>query len=270
MQKALPKAYIRKIWRALMEFDMLAPGDRCMVGLSGGKDSAFLLYSLAVLKEHAPFDFDLAAVTIDPMFDDHFPGERLAELCRQLGMPFLLEQVNLAEIAFAPSEQNPCPRCAFFRRGALNRIARREGYNKLALAHHHDDAVETFLMSIIYSGQIKTFTPVTRQDKSGLTVIRPLVYLRESEIKAAYKFFEWEPVHNPCPLDKTSKRQDIKQLIRQLDRDNRSVYDNLSAAMRLPVEKIELWPPELSKAEMRERYLRVIQPNDTLDAGLKQ
>ncbi len=237
---------------------MLAPGDRCLVGLSGGKDSAFMLYALAVLKEHAPFDFGLAAVTIDPMFNDDFPGERVSGLCQDLAVPFFLEQVNLAEIAFAPSDQNPCPRCAYFRRGALNRIARREGYNKLALAHHHDDAVETFLMSIIYSGQIKTFTPVTKQDKSGLDVIRPLIYLRESEIKAAYKFFDWEPVFNPCPLDKASKRQEIKQLIRQLDHDNRSVYDNLSAAMRLPLDRIELWPPELSKAAMRERYLQVV------------
>jgi tRNA(Ile)-lysidine synthase TilS/MesJ len=167
-----------------MEFSMLGPGDRCLVGLSGGKDSAFLLYALAALRQTAPFQFDLAAATIDPMFDPNFPADRLRQLCESLGVPFFLEQSNFAQLAFAPSEQNPCPRCAYFRRGALNRIAKREGYNRLALAHHHDDAVETFLMSILYAGQIKTFTPVTQQERSELLVIRPLIYLRESQIRA--------------------------------------------------------------------------------------
>ncbi len=258
MQTNLPKSYVRKIWRALMEFDMLRPGDRCLVGLSGGKDSSFLLYALSVIREHAPFRFELAAATIDPMFDQHFPAKRLRDLCESLGVPLILEQVNLAEIAFAPSEQNPCPRCAFFRRGALNRIAQRESYNRLALAHHHDDAVETFLMSILFSGQIKTFTPVTEQDRSQLTVIRPLIYLREWEIKSAYKFFAWEPIKNPCPLDGKSTRQTVKELLRELGRANRSVYDNVSAAMRIPLDKIELWPPELNRDEMRQKYLKAM------------
>lgn len=258
LQANLPKNYVKKIWRALMEFDMLQPGDRCLVGLSGGKDSSFLLYALSVIREHAPFAFDLAAVTIDPMFDANFPGDQLQALCDRLGVPFILEQVNLAEIAFAPSEQNPCPRCAFFRRGALNRIAQREGYNRLALAHHHDDAVETFLMSLLFSGQIKTFTPVTDQDKSGLTVIRPLIYLREWEVQAAYKFFDWEPIHNPCPLDGKSTRQNVKELLRELGRANRSVYDNVSAAMRIPLNRVELWPSELTRDEMRHKYVKAM------------
>lgn len=258
MQANLPKNYVKKIWRALMEFDMLRPGDRCLVGLSGGKDSSFMLYALSVIREHAPFAFDLAAVTIDPMFDDQFPGDKLQGLCDRLGVPFILEQVNLAEIAFAPSEQNPCPRCAFFRRGALNRIAEREGYNRLALAHHHDDAVETFLMSLLFSGQIKTFAPVITQDRVGTTVIRPLVYLREWEVKAAYKFFEWEPIVNPCPLDGKSTRQTVKELLRELGRENRSVYDNLSAAMRIPLDRVELWPEELTRDEMRQKYLKAM------------
>jgi tRNA(Ile)-lysidine synthase TilS/MesJ len=128
----------------------------------------------------------------------------------------------------------------------------------LALAHHHDDAVETFLMSVLFSGQIKTFSPVTEQDKSGLTVIRPLIYLREWEVKAAYKFFEWQPIHNPCPLDGKSTRQTVKELLRELGRENRSVYENISAAMRIPLERVELWPSELSKEEMRQKYLKAM------------
>lgn len=237
---------------------MLAQGDRCLVGLSGGKDSAFLLYALAALKQKAPFQFDLAAVTIDPMFDPDFPAARLQELCDSLGVPLFLEQSNLAQVAFAPSEQNPCPRCAYFRRGALNRIARREGYNRLALAHHHDDATETFLMSILYAGQIKTFTPVTKQDRSDLLVIRPLIYLREAQIRATRSFFDWDPVPSCCPLDGQSTRQTVKELLRTLGQENASLYSNVSAAMRLPLANVQLWPPELTREEMRSKYRQVL------------
>ncbi len=258
MQPQLPLSIGRTIWRALMEFSMLGPGDRCLVGLSGGKDSAFLLYALAALRHTAPFPFDLAAVTIDPMYADNFPAHRLQELCDSLGVPLFLERINLAAAVFAPSRQNPCPRCAYLRRGALNRIAKREGYNRLALAHHHDDAVETLLMSILYSGQIKTFTPVTRQDRSGLLVIRPLIYLREDEIRATRSFFDWEPVPSGCPIDGKSTRQRVKELLRDLGKENPSIYSNVSAAMRLPLSAIELWPPELSREEMRAKYRQVL------------
>ncbi|HHW99445.1 MAG TPA: tRNA 2-thiocytidine biosynthesis protein TtcA [Firmicutes bacterium] len=258
MQPQLPRKIGRTIWRALMEFSMLGPGDRCLVGLSGGKDSAFLLYALAALRKTAPFEFELAAATIDPMFDTNFPAARLQDLCDGLGVPLFLEQTNLAAAAFAPSTQNPCPRCAYLRRGALNRIAKREGYNRLALAHHHDDAVETLLMSILYAGQIKTFTPVTRQDRSGLLVIRPLIYLREAQIRAARSYFNWEPVPSGCPLDGKSTRQRVKDLLRNLGEENSSIYSNVSAAMRLPLTDIELWPPELSREEMRDKYRQVL------------
>ncbi|MGE5654066.1 MAG: tRNA 2-thiocytidine biosynthesis TtcA family protein [Bacillota bacterium] len=242
---------------------MIAPGDRVLVGLSGGKDSSFLLYALATLREHAPFAFDLAAATIDPMFDEPFPSDRLVGLCRDLDIPFHLERLPVAEAAFAPGTQNPCPRCAYFRRGALNGIAWREGYNRLALAHHHDDAVETFLMSILYSGQIKTFGPTTPQD-DGLMVIRPLIYLREAQIRAAYRFFAFEPIKSPCPLDGKSMRQTVKDQIRALTHQNRTVYDNLSAAMRVAPGRIELWPPELSKDEMHVRYLETFRTKGEL------
>ncbi|HBK86642.1 MAG TPA: tRNA 2-thiocytidine(32) synthetase TtcA [Firmicutes bacterium] len=241
-----------------MEFSMLGPGDRCLVGLSGGKDSAFLLYALAALRQTAPFQFDLAAATIDPMFDPNFPADRLRQLCESLGVPFFLEQSNFAQLAFAPSEQNPCPRCAYFRRGALNRIAKREGYNRLALAHHHDDAVETFLMSILYAGQIKTFTPVTQQERSELLVIRPLIYLRESQIRATREFFDWEPVASCCPLDGHTTRQAVKELLDSLGKEHPAIYSNVSAAMRLPLTEIQIWPPELTREAMRSRYRQVL------------
>jgi len=258
----LPKRISRIIWRAIMEFSMLSPGDRCLVGLSGGKDSAFLLYALAALQRKAPFRFDLAAATIDPMFDPDFPAERLQALCEQLGVPFFLEQSNLAELAFASSRQNPCSRCAYFRRGALNRIATREGYSRLALAHHHDDAVETFLMGIFYNGQLQTFTPVTKQDNTGLLVIRPLIYLRESQIRATRRFFDWEPIPSCCPIDGKTSRSAVKGLLKTLEKENPAVFGNVSAAMRLPLEKIKLWPPQLSREAMQEKYRAVVDAQE--------
>lgn len=258
MELNLPRKLQRIIWRALMEFSMLGPGDRCLVGLSGGKDSTFLLYALAAIKRTAPFHFDLAAATIDPMFDSDFPAHRVQGLCEELEVPLFLEQTNLAAAAFAPSTQNPCPRCAYLRRGALNRIANREGYNRLALAHHHDDAVETLLMSILYAGQIKTFTPVTTQDRSGLLVIRPLIYLREEQIRATRSFFDWEPIANDCPIDGKTTRQTVKELLRTLGQGNSALYSNVSAAMRLSLSEIQLWPPPVTREAMRHKYREVL------------
>lgn len=236
-----------------MEFSMLAPGDRCLVGFSGGKDSAFLLFALAALKEKAPFDFELAAATLDPMFDRDFPATKIEDLCASLGVPLFLERRNLAKLAFAPGKQNPCARCAFFRRGALNRIARRQGFNKLALAHHLDDALETFLVSIFYSGQLKTFTPVTHQDRSGITVIRPLIYLREGQIENA-DCFEWEPVPSGCPLDGHSARQKVKDLLARLALENADIYSNVLAAMRSSADERQLWPRPARREEMKGKY----------------
>lgn len=260
LQRILPKNYTKPIWRAIMEFDMIKPGDRIMVGLSGGKDSSFLLYALWVLQKQTMIPFDLAAVSVDPGFSEMRPGPRLQALCDSMQIPLFLEELPLMKdvIFTGKSNDSPCARCAFFRRGAVNRVAAKEGYNKLALGHHHDDAVETFLMSILYSGQITTFLPVTPQDRAGITVIRPIIYLREKEIRAAKKFFPFEPISSCCPRDGNSTRSDVKKLIHQLHEENHSIYDNLSAAMRFKPEKAVLWPPSLTREEMRERYIQKI------------
>jgi tRNA(Ile)-lysidine synthase TilS/MesJ len=259
-QRILPKNYSKPIWRAIMEFDMINPGDRIMVGLSGGKDSAFLLYALWVLQKQTVIPFELAAVSIDPGFAEISPRPVLQELCDALGIPLFYEELpHMKDVIFTKEgNQSPCAQCAFFRRGAINRIAVRHGYGKLALGHHHDDAVETFLMSILYSGQITTFLPVTPQDRAGLTVIRPLIYLREKEIRAARKFFNFEPVSSCCPRDGKSTRSEVKALIHQLHNSNHSIYDNLTAAMRFPMDKAVLWPPTLPRDEMRKQYLRKV------------
>lgn len=266
LQRQLPKNYSSPIWRAIMEFDMLQPNDRVMVGLSGGKDSSLLLYALWAIQQHSLIPFELAAVTIDPGFSETSPQPALQELCDAMGIPFFFEALpQMKEVIFTGDKrQSPCARCAFFRRGSINRIAAANGYNKLALGHHHDDAVETFLMSILYSGQITTFTPVTAQERAGLTIIRPMVYLREKEIREARCFFPFEPISSCCPRDGNSTRASVKSLILQLSTENPSVYDNLAAAMRFDPDRAMLWPRPINRVQMKERYLQVIRHRNEL------
>lgn len=252
MRKALPKSYVKKLMRAIIEFDMIEPGDRILVGLSGGKDSAFLVYSLGILREHFPFDFKVGAVTIDLGFTEDFDSAPFEEFCKRLNIPFFMEKTKIAEIAFSPKQPNPCAACAFFRKGIISALAKQKGYNKVAFAHHLDDAVETFLMSQLFSGQVRTFLPKTQWDRSALTLIKPLIYLREKEIKGALKFMDFQPIPGGCPRDKKTKREATKQLIRLLVKQHPQVFENLTAAMRQS-GTIELWPPELSKGEIWEK-----------------
>lgn len=252
---SLPRTYTRKLLRAIREFELIQPGDRVLVGFSGGKDSSFLIYALAIFKEHQLIPFDLAALTIDLGFETPLDLIRMQTFCNGLNVPFHVVKTEIAKYAFG--EDNPeghCATCSYLRRGAMNRFAREHGFNRVALAHHHDDAVETFLMSIIYSGQIKTFLPRTDLERIGLTVIRPLVYFREAELRKAIQLTGFEPVPAPCPADGQTKRAETKDMIRKLCRQNKRVFNNLAAVIR-EGRPIELWPAELSQEEKRRRNL---------------
>lgn len=241
MRLSLPRVYNKKILKAIYEFQLIDPGDRILIGFSGGKDSALLVYAMAVLRKHGVIDAELAALTIDLGFAGELDPGPLAEFCAGLGVRFHFIHNHIALSVL--EDDDPCARCSYLRRATMNSFAKEHGFNKVALAHHHDDAVETFLMSIIYSGQIKTFLPKTYLDRTGLTVIRPLAYLREKEIKKAGEFLGYTPVPKVCPYDGRSYRQKTKELIANLTRDRRWVYTNLAAAMR-EGRPIELWPAE--------------------------
>jgi len=243
---SLSGTYTRKLLRAIREFDLIRPGDRVLVGFSGGKDSAFLLYALAVFQKSNLIPFTLGALTIDLGFETALNPKPLEAYCERLGVSFRLVKTEIARYAFGESNpEGPCATCSFLRRGTMNRIAGEDGYNIIALAHHHDDAVETFLMSVIYSGQIKTFLPRTELDRSGLTVIRPLAYFRESELREAIEVTNFQPVASPCPADGLTKRAETKELIRKLCRHDNRVFNNLAAVIR-EGRPMELWPAETS------------------------
>ncbi|MBR6114397.1 MAG: tRNA 2-thiocytidine biosynthesis protein TtcA [Oscillospiraceae bacterium] len=222
--------------RCVDDYGMIAPGDRIAVGVSGGKDSLVLLSALAHLRRYYPAPFGLEAITIDAGFPDmDFSG--VAELCRSLEVPYTVVPTDIREIVFeAREEDNPCSLCAKMRRGALNTALKARGCAKLALGHHFDDAVETFMMSLLFEGRLNCFSPVSYMDRMGVTLIRPLLYvgeLRSSNMAAA---LELPVVRSTCPLDRTSKRREVKELLDTLSATYPDLRSRIFGAMqRLPM-----------------------------------
>lgn len=253
----LPKPYFSKLMRAVVEFNMIEGGDKILIGLSGGKDSLFLLYALAYLKEKLHNKFSLYALNINPMFSENFSASVMEHYCQSLNIPFKSHSVDISGAIEAQNGKTPCFTCSYFRRGAINRVAKETGCNKIAYAHHNDDAVETFFMNLIYSGQIGTFSPVTYLSRMDITVIRPLIYFREYEIADAEKIHNFSPIKNPCPFDGNTKRQRTKDIIAKLSEETKDFYPHIASAMRASALN-ELWPRAKSKEEMKETYFKYI------------
>lgn len=258
MKPHFPQTYFNKLMRAIVEFNLIDDGDRILIGVSGGKDSLFLAYALSHLRARIRKNFSIDVLTVNPMFKDSvFPVETIAEYMRDLHLPFHTIDVDIAGLIEAQPEKSPCFTCAFFRRGSVNRYAVEHGFNKIAYAHHNDDAVETLLMGLLYAGQVHTFTPKTYLDRSNLHVIRPLVYFREHEIRDAIRIHGMEPIASPCPHDGNTTRQTVKDLIMQLESSIPQVYAHLAAGMRQSAVG-ELWQREKTRKEMAADYHRFI------------
>lgn len=227
MQKLLSQ--VRKCIR---DYQMLSPGDRVAVGVSGGKDSLALLRLLAELRDHSAVPFELLAVTLDMGYEE-MDFSPVADLCARLQIPYTLRRTQIREIVFdIRKEENPCALCAKLRRGILNETAVELGANKVALGHHYDDTVETFALSLIYEGRISCFLPVTYLDRTGLTLIRPMLYLHEKTIRNFAEREHLPVVHNPCPADKNTKREDIKALLYELEGRYPGLKDNIFGGLQ--------------------------------------
>ena len=227
MQKLLSQ--VRKCVR---DYQMLSPGDRVAVGVSGGKDSVALLRLLAELRDHSAVPFELLAVTLDMGYEE-MDFSPVADLCARLQVPYTLRQTQIREIVFdIRKEENPCALCAKLRRGILNETAVELGANKVALGHHYDDTVETFALSLIYEGRISCFLPVTYLDRTGLTLIRPMLYLHEKTIRNFAEREHLPVVHNPCPADKNTKREDVKALLYELEGRYPGLKDNIFGGLQ--------------------------------------
>ena len=222
--------------KAVDEYHMIDEGDHVAVGVSGGKDSMLLLRSLKYLQGYYPRHFELSAITVELGFEgmDFTP---VRELCADLGIPYTCLQTDIKEIVFdVRKEDNPCSLCAKMRRGALNNAIMENGFSKLALGHHFDDAVETFMMSLLFEGRLSCFRPVTYMDRSGVTQIRPLIYAGEMRIANVAEQLELPIVENPCPMDKTSKRYEVKQILKTLSAERPDIKTKIFGAMqRLPL-----------------------------------
>jgi tRNA(Ile)-lysidine synthase TilS/MesJ len=228
--------------KAVTEYKMIAEGDRIVVGLSGGKDSLTLLTGLAAYRRFSPESYTLSAVTVDM----GFPGADqtgLAAYCEKLGVPFRVIKTDVAEILFnARKEKNPCSLCSKMRRGALCGAAKEAGANKLALGHHAEDLTETFLLSCFFEGRLSTFMPVSHMDRTNVTVIRPLVLASETAIRAFAKDASLPVLFNPCPADKSTKREYIKELIKTVRQEIPNADANLFRAVISP-DRYNLFKP---------------------------
>ena len=261
MNLILPKEIFSKVMRAVVEFDMIQDGDKILIGLSGGKDSQLLTYALATLKQRLQKKFTLAAVTINPQFNENFSSnaENLKNFCAALEIPYQIQDADIFS-AIQSSNKNPCFTCAYFRRAAINRIANEIGANKVAYAHHLDDAVETFFMSLLSSGQLTVFTPKTFLSRTNITVIRPLVYLREFQVESFVNKKNFNIVKSPCPIDGKTNRQNIKNLIAELGKSFPDLFEHLAAAMR-ESSIGELWSAPKTQSEMRKTYFSYVNKN---------
>lgn len=212
MQKIL--SAVRK---AVDEYQMIQSGDRVAVGVSGGKDSLLLLLALKELKRFYPQEFTLMGISVDMGFSgmDYSP---IRALCEEQEIEYQIVKTDIAEIVFdLRKEPNPCSLCAKLRRGAIHSAAKAAGCSKVALGHHRDDAVETFMMNLLYEGRLGCFSPVTYLDRTDITVIRPLLYLTEGEVRRMERTVDLPVVKNPCPVDGHTKREYMKNLLHDLE-----------------------------------------------------
>lgn len=221
-------SYVR---RAVQDYNMIEEGDRIAIGISAGKDSLALLLALRHLQYFYPKKFEIEAITISLGFSN-FDLSKVKEFCEKLGVRYTVYETQIAQIVFEErKESNPCSLCSKMRKGALNEIAKELGCNKIALGHNKDDINETLLMSLFYEGRIHTMSPVTYLDRSELTLIRPLIYTPEKDIKYFAKKEGLPVVKSPCPADGVTRRETTKQLIYSLEKEIPQLSNRLFGAI---------------------------------------
>ncbi len=221
----------KRMKKAITYHGMIADDTPIMVGLSGGKDSLTLLHALKEFQRISKYKFKLAAGHVSLGFpnDDTVKMERF---CAELNIPFYWKKTQIGEIIFdVRKESNPCSLCAKMRRGALNTLAKENGYDKIALAHHQDDTMETMLLNLIFEGRIGSFNPVTYLSRMELTVIRPFIYVPEDQISYFCRKQELPVSRSNCPQNCLGKRQEMKKIVAQLEEMSPRCKDRVTGAL---------------------------------------
>ena len=237
--------------RCVDDYNMISEGDKIAVGVSGGKDSLVLLVLLAGLRQYFNKHFELEAITIDMGLGmDYSP---IQQLCDELEVPYTIVKTEIAPIIFDHrKEKNPCSMCSKMRRGALNQAILDKGFNKLALGHHYDDAVETFMMNLLFEGRIGCFQPVTNLDRTGIIQIRPMLYIHARTVDNFAVRQKLPIIENRCPVDKTTKREEVKKLVYELSSTYPDLKERIFGAMqRYPLPE---WEPHGRYKRPREKY----------------
>jgi len=221
-------SYVR---RAVDDYNMIQNGDKIAVGVSGGKDSLTLLYALAEMRRFYPCKYEICAITIDMGFEGSDFSE-VCELCKNLDVEYHIVKTEMYKIIFEyRKESNPCSLCAKMRRGALNNAAKNLGCNKVALGHHFDDVVETFMLNLFYEGRIGCFSPVTYLSRVDLTVIRPMIYMPEKDVRYFSNKINLPIIKSLCPANGNTERENMKKLLASLERQNKGLRYRIFGAI---------------------------------------
>ena len=241
-------SYVR---RAVDDYEMIREGDKVAVGVSAGKDSLTLLCAMAELRRFYPKKFELCAITVNMGFEGADFSE-ISALCERLGVPYHIIPTQISKVIFdVRKEKNPCSLCAKMRRGALYRGAKELGCTSVALGHHFDDVVETFMLNLFYEGRIGCFQPVTYLSNTDITMIRPMIYMPEKDVRYFSNKEALPVMKSPCPADGNTEREEMKQLLARLERENRGLrYRIFGAIQRAEIDGFR----EISKMQGIKNY----------------
>ncbi|CAG7839115.1 tRNA-cytidine(32) 2-sulfurtransferase [Clostridium haemolyticum] len=215
-KKEYNRLFLRYLRKSIEEYNMIKPGDKVAVGLSGGKDSIFLLFALRLIQMTSIKNFELIGINIDLGFETNLAP--LESFCIKNNIPIIIEKTNIADVVFNErKEKKPCSLCSKLRKGALIRVAKANNINKIALGHNSDDVIETLFMNVLKVGKLGTFHPNINFNDKGINIIRPLIYLREDLIQKLTIKYNLPVIKSSCPKDKKTTREDMKQLLMKLE-----------------------------------------------------
>ncbi|EYE89545.1 potassium-transporting ATPase subunit C [Fervidicella metallireducens AeB] len=238
-KKYYNRMFLNDVRRIIEEYNMIEDGDRVAVGLSGGKDSITLLFILKLLQKYSNKNFELCGINIDLGFD--MDMTLLENYCRENEIELIIEKTNIGEVIFEDrKEKNPCSLCSKLRKGALYRVAIANGYNKVALGHSSDDAIETFFMNMLCVGKLGTFHPCIKFEEKGITVIRPMVYVKEKTIKSIVEMEQLPVIESNCPVAGKTKRQEMKELLADMEEVYKDLHDKIITALQ-NIDTEKMW-----------------------------